>query len=235
MPDPVAFAAVVVAAGSSSRFAAGKKEYRLLEGRPVLAHSLSTFLDMPGCLATVAVVPPGGLTPAADVLGQAFLHRYASRLLLAEGGAERSDSVLAGLRALETIAPPLVLVHDGARPWASRALAERVLGALAAEYAGSASPDTARGNLAVAPGIALTDTVKVVDPAGMVVQHPARSSLRAVQTPQGFPYRALLAVASTDAGSVTDDAEAWARAGGRVLIVDGERCNQKITFPEDLA
>ncbi|HOX92467.1 MAG TPA: IspD/TarI family cytidylyltransferase [Spirochaetales bacterium] len=240
MPDHLAFAAVVVAAGSSSRFANGKKEYRILDGKPVLAHSLSLFLDMPGCMAVVAVVPPHGRSLAEQVLGDEFLARYADRLLLAEGGLQRADSVRNGLQALVPHQPPLVLVHDGARPWASRILVERVLTALGQQYANGVYPQSPLDALSVIPGIQPTDTIKRVDGSGMVVEHPARSMLRAVQTPQGFPFHALLSVAcaspsASASASVTDDAEAWSAAGGRVLVVEGERSNTKITFVEDLA
>jgi 2-C-methyl-D-erythritol 4-phosphate cytidylyltransferase/2-C-methyl-D-erythritol 2,4-cyclodiphosphate synthase len=220
----MAFAAVVVAAGKSLRFGGLKKEYRLLDGVPVLARSLSIFLDMKECLSVVAVVPSGGMDEARAVLGAGYLASAGPKLTLAEGGAERTDSVLAGLRALEVPGPGTVLIHDAARPWADAALVGRVL-AGAVEYG------------ACIPGIPVGDTIKQLGADGFVSGHPARPSLRAIQTPQGFAYRKLFAAylsAGSSVSTATDDAEVWARAGGRVFMVDGDRRNIKITFPEDL-
>jgi 2-C-methyl-D-erythritol 4-phosphate cytidylyltransferase/2-C-methyl-D-erythritol 2,4-cyclodiphosphate synthase len=220
----MAFAAVVVAAGKSLRFGGLKKEYRLLDGLPVLARSLLIFLDIKECLSVVAVVPSGGVAEARSVLGEAFLASAGPRLGFAEGGAERADSVLAGLRALESLEPGTVLIHDAARPWADAALVGRVL-AGAMEFG------------ACIPGVPVGDTIKQVGSDGFVSGHPARPSLRAIQTPQGFAYQQLFAAylaAGPSVSTATDDAEVWARAGGRIFVVDGDRSNSKITFPEDL-
>ncbi|MFH2114872.1 MAG: 2-C-methyl-D-erythritol 4-phosphate cytidylyltransferase [Spirochaetota bacterium] len=220
----MAFAAVVVAAGRSLRFGGLMKEYRLLDGMPVLARSLSVFLDMKECSAVVAVVPAGGVAEARLVLGAGFLASAEPRLSFAEGGAERTDSVLAGLRALEALEPGTVLIHDAARPWADPALVGRVL-AGTTEFG------------ACIPGIPVGDTIKQVGADGFVSGHPSRPSLRAIQTPQGFAYRKLFAAyltAGSSNSTATDDAEVWSRAGGRVFMVDGDRRNVKITFPEDL-
>ncbi len=220
----MAFAAVVVAAGKSLRFGGLKKEYRLLDGVPVLARSLLIFLDMKDCSSVVAVVPSGGVSEARAVLGPGFLASAGARLSFAEGGAERTDSVLAGLRALEALEPGTVLIHDAARPWVDADLVGRVL-AGAVEFG------------ACIPGVPVGDTIKQLGADGFVSGHPARPSLRAIQTPQGFAYQKLLAAylaAGPGAATATDDAELWARAGGRVFMVDGDRRNIKITFPEDL-
>jgi 2-C-methyl-D-erythritol 4-phosphate cytidylyltransferase len=145
-------------------------------------------------------------------------------LQFVEGGPERSDSVKAGLMALRAVDPELVLVHDAARPWASRALVEKVLA------------ETARSGACV-PGVPVADTTKRVDSGGVIVDHLVRSTLRAVQTPQGFQYRGLLSAylaGGASAAAATDDAEVWAMAGGTVVVIEGERDNMKITFPEDL-
>lgn len=218
------FAAVVAAAGRSVRFGGAKKEYRLLDGLPVLAHSVSLFLSMPGCAAIAVTVPRGGEAEARAALGEALVAKAGPRLLLVEGGAERSDSVKAGLLALRSFDPEYVLVHDAARPRASAALVERVLA------------ETARSGAAV-PGIHPADTVKRVGADGTVAEHLDRSALRSIQTPQGFLYRGLLSAylsAGASAAGATDDAAVWAMAGGSVVVVEGERENSKITFPEDL-
>lgn len=218
------FAAVVVAAGKSLRFGGLKKEYRLLDGLPVLARSLSIFLDIQECLSVVAVIPLGGTVEARSVLGAGFLASAGPRLSFIEGGVERTDSVLAGLRALEAQNPGIVLIHDAARPWADSTLVARVL-AGAVEFG------------ACIPGIPVGDTIKQLGADGFVSGHPARTTLRAIQTPQGFSYQRLFAAylaAGSSVSTATDDAEVWARAGYRVFMVDGDRRNIKLTFPEDL-
>lgn len=218
------FAVVVAAAGRSVRFGGVKKEYRLLDGLPVLAHSVQLFLSMHDCAAVVVVVPAGGEAEARSVLGEAVVTRAGPRLIIAEGGAERPDSVRAGLLALRAVDPEYVLVHDAARPRVSAELVRRVLGG------------TAKFGACV-PGIPVQDTIKRVAPDGSVLEHPQRSTLRAVQTPQGFQYRGLLSAylsAGSAAAQATDDAGIWALAGSSVYIVDGESGNTKITFPEDL-
>jgi len=220
----VRFAAVVAAAGRSVRFGGVKKEYRLLDGLPVLAHSVTLFLGMPDCAAVVVVVPPNGEREARVAIGDALATRAGPRLLFAEGGSERADSVKAGLLALRAVDPEYVLVHDAARPRASKDLVRRVLS------------ETARSGACV-PGVPLSDTVKRVADDGAVQEHLPRSSLRAVQTPQGFQYRGLLSAYLSVGSAVsraTDDAEIWAMAGGSIALVEGERDNIKITFPEDL-
>ncbi|MBN2875635.1 MAG: 2-C-methyl-D-erythritol 4-phosphate cytidylyltransferase [Spirochaetales bacterium] len=218
------FAAVIVAAGRSARFGGAKKEYQLLDGLPVLTHSIQLFLGFPDCAAVVVVVPPEGEDEARSVLGDALVKRAGPRLIFAEGGAERADSVRSGLMALRSVDPELVLVHDAARPRASEALVRRVLA------------EAARTGACV-PGIPVADTIKIMGDDGVVVGHPDRALLRAVQTPQGFQYRGLLSAylsAGASAATATDDAGIWARAGGGVVIVEGERDNCKITYPEDL-
>lgn len=218
------FAAVIAAAGRSVRFGGIKKEYRLLDGLPVIYHSVRLFLARHECAAVVVVVPPDGEADARNALGDELVVRAGPRLLFAEGGAERADSVKSGLLALRAIDPEIVLIHDAARPWASDDLVDRVL----AEVVRSG---------ACVPGLPLADTVKRVAEDGSIREHLRRSDLRAVQTPQGFQYRGLLSAylsAGGSASGATDDAEVWAMAGGSAVVIDGERSNTKITFPEDL-
>ena len=137
------------------------------------------------------------------------------------GGADRSASVQAGLVALRQD-DGIVLVHDVARPLAPADLFARVIRAVRA------------GDPAVVPGLALTDTVKVVDARGAVMSTPDRESLRGIQTPQGF-LREVLEHAHASGGSATDDAGLVERTGARVRVVDGDPRALKITTAGDLA
>jgi 2-C-methyl-D-erythritol 4-phosphate cytidylyltransferase len=141
---------------------------------------------------------------------------------IVRGGATRRESVRLGLAALpDTV--DVVLVHDAARPLVPADVVDAVAAAVRA------------GAPAVVPVLALSDTVKEVDPeTGAVVGTPERARLRAVQTPQGFD-RATLAkahVSVTDA--VTDDAGMVERLGVPVLTVAGDEEAFKITRPLDL-
>ena len=140
------------------------------------------------------------------------------------GGDSRSASVRAGLAVVPDEAT-IVCVHDAARPFATADLFERVVGAVA------------DGADAAIPGIEVIDTIKVVAPDGVgvtsVIDTPDRATLVAVQTPQAFRAAALRA-AHAAGGEATDDAAMIERTGGRVVVVDGDLMNRKITVPEDL-
>jgi 2-C-methyl-D-erythritol 4-phosphate cytidylyltransferase / 2-C-methyl-D-erythritol 2,4-cyclodiphosphate synthase len=232
-------AVVVTAAGSSERFGGGKKELLRIEGRSILDRALSPFLELTGLEALVVTAPAGreaelraALSPeslaALEALGE-------GRFAIVAGGLSRRESVLLGLEKTAALLglgswtegaadEVVVLVHDGARPWASADLARRV--ADAAEEKGAAVP--------IVP---LVDTPKELAPDGSVLRHPRRASLGGAQTPQGFRLGALLAAhrkAAAENADCTDDAELWDRYVGPVASVAGESENRKVTFARDL-
>jgi 2-C-methyl-D-erythritol 4-phosphate cytidylyltransferase/2-C-methyl-D-erythritol 2,4-cyclodiphosphate synthase len=230
--------AVLLAAGRGSRLAGHSrglpKQFLPVDREPLFWRSALTFARLPSLRGIVFVFPPrsphnGGIAPEQD--GEALLQRLNAGNCLglavrtAEGGDRRQDSVAGGLAVL----PPdcdAVLVHDSARPFASAALAARVLAGLEA------------GHVAVIPGIAVSDTIKSVNDEGRVTSTHARSSLRAIQTPQGFllgPLREAHALARRHGWEVTDDAALMERCARPVLVVAGEAGNRKITTPGDLA
>ena len=135
------------------------------------------------------------------------------------GGATRSDSVRAGLAAVPVDAT-IICVHDAARPFADPSLFDRAVAAVVAGADGAI------------PAIAVTDTIKVVAD-GVVVATPDRASLVAVQTPQAFRAD-VLRRAHTTADTSTDDAALVEAIGGRVVVVEGDTRNRKITRPDDL-
>ncbi|MGE4505127.1 MAG: 2-C-methyl-D-erythritol 4-phosphate cytidylyltransferase [Desulfovibrionaceae bacterium] len=226
---------IILAAGSSTRLkdAAGgeRKQYLLLEGAPLYCRSMRTLAALPEMRGLVLVFPPSEVEERGrEALELAARYSLGVPVRVAAGGSRRQDSVRAGLAAL----PPecgAVLVHDGARPFASAVLAARVADALRAGAAG------------VVPALPVTDTIKEIRPgeAGAVIERTLdRARLAAVQTPQGFD-RALLAEAheraEAEGWDVTDDAsllERLARPGAEVLTVPGEETNRKITTPGDL-
>ena len=136
------------------------------------------------------------------------------------GGDTRSASVRSGLASVPADAD-IVCVHDAARPLATPELYERVIAAVDAGADGAV------------PGMPVADTIKIVDADGAVTSTPERASLRAVQTPQAF-RASVLRAAHDDGGEGTDDASLVESTGGRVVVVDGEPDNFKITMPADL-
>lgn len=207
---------VVVAAGMGTRLAAGiPKALVEIGGEPLVVHALRSVRAVGRVRQVVVVVPAGHRAEFAGVLGD-----MVGDVLLIDGGAERTDSVAAGLRAL---APDveIVLVHDAARALAPATLFDAVIDAVL------------DGADAVVPGLTVVDTVKQVDGDGTVVATPDRSSLRAVQTPQGF-RRSALDAAHAHGLQATDDAALVEADGGRVVVVPGHPAALKVTVPADL-
>jgi 2-C-methyl-D-erythritol 4-phosphate cytidylyltransferase len=139
------------------------------------------------------------------------------------GGATRSASVRNGLAAVPSHAD-IICVHDAARPLASPDLFRSVIDAVAGGADGAV------------PGVAVPDTIKIVDrdgPSVTVMSTPARDSLVAVQTPQAF-RAALLRAAHASGRDATDDAALVELAGGHVVVVPGDAMNRKITDWDDL-
>lgn len=147
-------------------------------------------------------------------------HPRAGDVTIVPGGAERTHSVAAGLAALRAEVD-VVLVHDAARCLAPASLFDRLVAAVAG------------GADAVVPGVPVTDTIKQVDPVGRVVATPARSSLRAIQTPQAF-RRSVLVDAHASGVEATDDAALVEHVGGTVTVIDGDELAFKVTTPTDL-
>ncbi len=134
------------------------------------------------------------------------------------------DSVRCGLAAVPAAAD-VIVVHDAARPLASRALFDAVVAAL----------DDVEIDGAV-PGVRPSDTIKAVDASGRVTSTLDRSGLMAVQTPQAFRAAALRRghELAASGGGATDDAMVVEAVGGTVLVVPGEPGNLKITAAGDL-
>jgi 2-C-methyl-D-erythritol 4-phosphate cytidylyltransferase/2-C-methyl-D-erythritol 2,4-cyclodiphosphate synthase len=210
--------ALVVAAGSGVRLGGAlPKQYRLLDGRPMLRRSIETLAGVPAVDAVRVVI------------GERHAELYAAAaagldlLPPVVGGATRQDSVRLGLEALAEPNPALVLVHDAARPFVSRALIERVITEL----------ETAD---AVVPVVPVVDTLKRLDAAGRVAGEVPRESLARAQTPQGFRFEVLLEAHRRHANTAcTDDTGVVAVNGVAVTTVSGEEENFKVTTEADLA
>ena len=205
--------AIVVAAGSSRRMAGVDKLDAQLAGRPLLAMSVAAMAGARGIREVIVVTAASRVD---DLRQAAWLTRLGARVVA--GGERRSDSVLAGLMESDA---EVVLVHDGARPLASSALAEAV--SLAAAEHGAAIPV-----LPVADSLKLTD-------AGRVAGSLDRRNIVRAQTPQAARRELLLAAFSAAAGeSFTDEAGLLEAHGVPVVTVPGEALNIKVTERADL-
>jgi 2-C-methyl-D-erythritol 4-phosphate cytidylyltransferase/2-C-methyl-D-erythritol 2,4-cyclodiphosphate synthase len=200
----------VVAAGSGSRLGASvPKAFVRVAGRTLLDRALDPVRALDPAVQLIVVVPavPGLELPvgAESVIGR----------------ATRQGSVAAGLSLL---APTVttVLVHDAARAFTPVAQFERVIAAVRSTGAG------------VIPALPVTDTIKLTD-AGRALDTVDRSTLVAVQTPQGFPAAQLVAAYAAATGEYTDDAALFAAAGHEVSVVAGDADAFKVTTPHDLA
>ncbi|WP_127781863.1 2-C-methyl-D-erythritol 4-phosphate cytidylyltransferase [Rhodococcus sp. X156] len=209
--------AVVPAAGLGLRLGSDvPKAFVQLAGKTLLRRSVDVLLGVDGLALVVIVVAPGLVSEVAE--------QYADEAtLVVAGGAERSESVRAGLAAAVQAVPGAryVLVHDAARALAPVELACDVVNALRA------------GAVAVVPALPVADTIKVVDAAGLVTATPERATLRAVQTPQGF-HVDVLRTAHAQQLIATDDAALVERGGSPVHTVPGHPLAFKITTPLDL-
>lgn len=211
-PSTAAVGVVIVAGGLGTRLGAGMPKALVpLSGEPLVVHAARAARAVHGVRQLVVVAPAGELVRFEALVPDA---------VVVPGGAERTDSVAAGLAALDP-GVEVVLVHDAARALAPTALFDRVATAVSQGYD------------AVVPGLAVHDTVKQVDAAGLVTGTPDRSALRAIQTPQGFTRQALQR-AHLAGGTATDDAAMVERLGGRVLVIEGHPRAAKITTGPDL-
>jgi 2-C-methyl-D-erythritol 4-phosphate cytidylyltransferase len=212
MPEVVA--AILLAAGSSTRMAGVDKLWSDLEGRPLVARSLHTLARLDAVSVIVAVAPAA----RHDAL-RALTAGLEVDLRCVEGGARRQDSVAAGLAA----APEAdwVLVHDAARPLVTIEVCERALAG-------------ARQHGAAVPAVAFADTIKRATEDGRVIETLDRATLRAVQTPQAFAAPLLRRAHLEVTGDVTDDAAQVEALGASVYLVAGDPQNFKVTTPADL-
>ena len=205
--------AVIVAAGRGTRAGGGlPKQWRPLAGGTVANHTLTAFGTHPDIDHIILVLHPDDISttlwptePRADIV---------------TGGDTRSESVRAGLAALEGRAKH-VLIHDVARPMITHAVIDRVLAAL-------------ETNTAAAPAVPVTDALWRGE-NDAVVGTQDRTGLYRAQTPQGFDLASIIAAHKATAADAADDVEVARLAGLEVAIVEGDPDNLKITSPDDFA
>jgi len=219
MPKPKRTAAILVAAGRGLRAGSGgPKQYRVIGGQTVIFRAMEPFSNHPDIFAVQPVLNPDDAAIFKEAVA-GLRHQPP-----ANGGATRQASVHAGLEALASHRPDVVLIHDAARPFVTPALISRAI-------------DAASLTGAAIPAIPVTDTVKRIDESGNVEATPDRARLRIAQTPQAFRFDVILDAhrrAARDGRSdFTDDAALAEWVGLTVATFEGDPANMKLTTPED--
>ncbi len=218
-------AAVIVAAGRGSRLRElgtdPPKALLEIDGRSLLELTLTTLRSVRAVSEFVVVHPPERADAFRQVVGD--------QVTLVPGGATRATSVRAGVGAIGSPAEA-VAIHDAARPLVPPAVVARVIGAVSGKV------------IAAAPGLPVADTLKRVRPDGDVLGTVGRGGLWAVHTPQVIRRDVLDATLEwadgrdpTDDLALVEEARAAGAVLGRIVLVQGDPRDLKITFPEDLA
>ncbi len=224
--DSATVAAVLLAAGSSSRMEGQDKQVIPLRGWPVFIHSLRVFEECELIDTICVVFSAENLDEGKKSIAEVGFRKVVATVT---GGARRQDSVRIGIEGIRASSDDpgrpnwseWLVIHDAARPFVDEPMIER--GLKAAQETGA--------SVAAVP---LKDTVKQV--AGqIVVATPDRSELRIVQTPQVFRSATLIEAHSVIASDVTDDASMVEQNGSTVTVFDGAYDNIKITTPGDMA
>lgn len=213
MKDAPNWSFLITAGGSGSRLGGVPKQFRMLGGASVWRWSFAAAdkLRRMGRVRDIVMTVPresfAALAGEAEKLG----------LTLVEGGRSRSESVTKGLRACRG---PHVLVHDGARPFISERLCLKLMDAAAGEGTGAV------------PLLPSTDSLKFVK-NGKITGIADRSLYFRTQTPQAFPLGELIEVMENSPDGGTDEASLWLAAGKKLVPVEGEEMNFKITSQFD--
>lgn len=212
---------VIVAAGTGSRTGnAELKQFRWVAGKPMLLHGVQAFHAREDVAMVVCVLPRSHAADPPPWLFQCDV----DRLLVATGGAQRGDSVWAGITDLPDECA-IIVVHDAARPLVGAATIDRVITA-------------ARAGTGAVAALPVADTLKEVDASGTIVRTVDRAPLWRAQTPQAFPRQMLVSAyqeAQRDGLASTDCAGLCERLGMPVRIVDGDERAMKVTTPDDFA
>jgi 2-C-methyl-D-erythritol 4-phosphate cytidylyltransferase len=208
--------AIIVAGGKGTRMrSTTPKQFMLLNGLPVLMHTINAFLRYSKNVSIILVLPEDDFATWESLCAQ---HQFTTPVVLQKGGDTRFQSVKNGLAKIE--GDGLVAIHDGVRPLIS----EDIIGA---SFRLAAVHKTAVAAVRLKESIRMTDqdNTKAVD----------RSKFRLIQTPQTFTVALIKkAYEQKDEASLTDDASVAERAGNTISLFEGSYENIKITTAEDL-
>ena len=214
--------AVIVSAGKGQRFVEGKKkQFHLLTGKPILAHTLDKFETCPLIHSILLVVGEEDMDYCMNEIIEKYHYRKISQIV--PGGKRRQDSVKNGIDALSK-GVEVVVIHDGVRPFVTKTMIEE-------------SIHSAIRFGAVVVAMPVKETIKIAHLDGTVLKTLDRESLWQIQTPQTFQVHLIKEAyhKATEEGFIgTDDASLVERLGVKVHILPGSYTNIKITTKEDL-
>jgi len=212
--------AIIPAAGLGIRMGSNvPKQFLLLDGKPILHHTLSIFGQCSIVDEIVLVVPEKEIKNTQQQIQDS--HPKVTKVIV--GGIQRQDSVGNGLRSLNS-ETDIVVVHDGVRPFVSPDLIRETV-------------EAARDFGAAITAIPVSDTIKKVNAEGWVEHTVDRGGLWRVQTPQTFQVSLLKEAfekAQADDYYGTDESALIEHLGKEVKIIPGSEFNIKITRSEDL-
>lgn len=208
--------AIIVAGGSGKRMKSEvPKQFIELHGKPILYHTIQCFLEFSNQLKIVLVLPND------DERNEQFMQNYfpeQKNIQVVKGGETRFHSVQNGLRVIE--GDGIVLIHDGVRPFVSRAVLNQCL-ETAIQY----------GN--AIPCIEIKDSLRILNLDRN--QAVSREAFRSIQTPQTFSIKAIKAAYEQEyTEHFTDEASVFESAGHQIHLIPGNEENIKITTPFDL-
>ena len=209
--------AVIVAGGSGLRMGADKpKQFLLLQGKPILWHTLNAFLAAFSDISIKLVLPLNFMNEGKQLVAS---FNEPDRIELVTGGATRFDSVKNGLKTID--APGIVFVHDGVRCLVSKELIHRCY-------------EQAIEKGSAIPAIAATDSIRIeTEQQQQYVVN--RAQVKIIQTPQTFQTEILLPAFEREYQiEFTDEATVVETSGQQVFLIDGDYQNIKITRPIDL-
>lgn len=215
--------AIIVAAGEGTRMATDvRKPYLMLEGCPVVGHTLKAFDACDSIERIFLVVKEGDQSFCEQhIIGPLGLSKP---ICLVPGGSERQGSVFEGLKAVRSAADGIAVVHDGVRPFVTSALISGCI-------------QGARDHGACILAVPSPDSLKVADGQGMIRRSIPRADVWLAQTPQAFRFNIIYRAheeARRRGRRGTDDAMLVEMAGTTVKIISGSRYNFKITTRDDL-
>jgi len=213
---------IILAAGKGSRMNAGmNKQFMLLSGKPLLAHTLEAFQNCSSIDSIILVAGREELEYCKKNIVDVYHFDKVDKLVV--GGSERQQSVYNGIRELQDNCS-IVVIHDGARPIVPGDIIERSIEG-AEEYG------------AVSAGMPAKETIKVLDGKGFVKYTPERDKVWITQTPQAFKpdiIRRAHENAEAEGITGTDDAFLVEILGMQVRMIESSYENIKVTTPEDM-
>lgn len=209
--------AIIVAGGSGTRMNSSlPKQFLPLAGKPLLIHTIQKFADYSKDLQIILVLPSSHIDKWEKLCQE---NQFNIEVKMVPGGETRFQSVKKGLDSIDEI-NGLVAIHDGVRPFISRAIIEKSFKAA----------DTFGNGIT---SIALKDSIRYVK--GNINRTEDRKDFRLIQTPQTFQIALIKeAYKVKELPDFTDDASVLEHSGGQVHLIEGSFENIKITTPEDL-